>query len=647
MLLTDMKYSQDKFGLSGGVPNRFNTHFNYNSLDGIVDNFSIVKDWEFSFIFGEEFSRNPAGNVYLLSFSKRIDNHLFSARYTPGFQKDFSFSSGTHFINVDTIPATLKSRFHYEEKFGFGYSFCFLPNFSAGISLRYFSQESSQEQLKTYFTDSTTSVSVESVSDEYNSWRGDLGLSYSPNQNITLGISTINLFAPEAADEHFQLRQTKDIAFTTNYRPGNRFTTSITYETSGSFSAGANLNFKALNGSLSLSLQALHDKYQQPFIACMVPAINYSSENISVTLSFLKYMNDRKMSGSYSDFKTNGIHNIFNNKYSYDKAALTVNVALNTTLEKQVKFIDVKVVRDIFPTLSDLYLESPYAIAKVINLTAKPVNVKPSSYIPSVNKEYVQSPSIIISPNDTADIPFFTILDESSSLSGRTEISQATFLLNTESSEPGDEFRKPVLINDYNGWDGQVINLKYFAKNDIGFAQEFAKEILQKNKSVLDTIPSALNIFYSAKFLFESVIKNLVYVADPRASVDRVQFPHETIKLKGGDCDDLSVLFSCLFESIGIQTAFVDYKSDSGVSHVNIMFNTQLTPEHAGLITSNDRKYYLRRNDQNKDEVWILIEPTSLTNFNLSWETAAERFQIDAIDKFGLAKGFIHIVDFQ
>jgi len=647
MLLSDIKYSQDKFSLSGGIQNRFNTHFNFNSIEGVTNNFSNIKDWEFSFIYGEEFSHNPAGNVYLLSFTKRIDNHLFSARYTPGFQKDFSFSSGTHFINVDTIPATLKSRFHYEEKFGFGYSFRFLPNFSAGISLRYFTQMFTQEQLKTYFTDSSTSVSVESVSDEYNSWRGDLGLSYSPDQKFTLGISTINLFTPEATDDDYQLRQTKELAFTTNYRPCDHFTTSITYETSGSFDAGANINFKALNGSLSFSLQALHDKYQQPFIACIAPAINYSSESISVTLSFLKYMNDRKKSGSYSEFITNGIHNILNNKYSYDKAALTVNVALNTTVEKQVKFIDVKVLRDIFPTLSDLYLDSPYAIAKVINLTASPVNVKPSSYIPSLNKEYVQSPSIIISPNDTADIPFFTIIDESSSLSGRAEISQATFLLYTESSEPSDEFRKPVLINDSNSWDGQVINLKYFAKNDIGFAQEFAKEILQKNKSVLDTTPTSLNIFYSAKFLFEDVIKKLVYVADPRASVDRVQFPRETIRLKGGDCDDLSVLFSCLFESIGIQTAFVDYKSDSGLSHVNIMFNTQLTPEQAGLITSNDRKYYLRRNDQNKDEVWILIEPTSLTNFNLSWETAAERFQTDAIDKFGLAKGLIHIVDFQ
>ncbi len=648
MLLSGIKYGQDKFSLSGGASNCFNTHFDLNGTEGIVSNLSNVKDWEFSFSYGEEFSKETIGNLYSLTLAKRIGNHFFSARYSPGYQKDFLFSSGTHALTGDTIPTTLKSKIHYEEKFGFGYSFRFLPNFSAGIYFRYFAQEFSQDQLKTYFTDSTTSVNIESDTKNYNFWNGDLGISYSPNQNITLGISTINLFAQNITDEQdadIRLKRNKGIAFTADYRPTDFLSSSFTFETSSSFIAGANINSNILDGNLSFALRLLHDKYQEPFVAGIVPTVNFSSEYFSVTFSFLKYISDRKKSSSYSDFSKNGIHNIFNNKYSYDKAMLSVNIALNTIEEKRVKFIDVRVMQNIFPALSDIYLDSPFAVAAVLNLTDKPVVVKPSSYIPSVNKEYVQSPPVTISAKDTAEIPFFTIIDEHSSLSGKAEISQATFLLYTESSNPGDEFRKPVLINDYNSWDGKVINLKYFAQSDIEFAQEFAKEILQKNKSFMDTIPDVLNKFYSAKILFDYVIKDLVYVSDPRASVDRVQFPRETIRLKGGDCDDLSVAFACLFESIGIQTAFVDYKSDSAISHVNIMFNTSLTPEQARLITSNDRKYFLRQTAESKDEVWLPIESTSLTNFNLSWEAAAEKFQTDAIDKFGLAKGLVQIVD--
>jgi hypothetical protein len=648
MLLSDIKYCQDKFGLPIGVNNRLNNGFNYNGIEGIVNNFSGLKDWEFSVIYGQELSHNLAGNIYLLSVTKRIDKHYFSARYTPGYQKDFTFSSGTHFINTDSIPSALKSRFHFEEKFGLGYSFHFLPEFSAGITLRYFAQEISQDQLSTYFTDSTTLISVDTESKKYNFWRGDLALSYSPVSEISLGISTINLITPEESDETgsaFQLKREKGIGINVLYNPVNLFAASFTYETSGSFIAGTNISQSVFNGSLNFSLQTIHDKYQQPFIAGIIPVISFSNQHFSLALSYIKYMNDRNKSGSYQDFAVNGIHNIINNKYSYDKVSLTLNFALNTTAEKQVKFFDVKITQDIFPTLSDVYLNSPFAIAKAINLSSKQIVVKPSSYIPAINKEYIQSPQVTINPNDTADVPFFTIIDESSSLSGRAEISQATFLLNTESSDAGDEFRKPVLINDYNSWDGKVVNLRYFAGNDINLIQEYAKEILQKNKSFLDTIPSMLNGFYSAKILFETVIKNLVYVADPRASVDRVQFPWETLKLKGGDCEDLSVLFSSLFESIGIQTAYVDYKSDSGISHVNLLFNTSLSPEQARFITSNDRKYFLRQNNENKDEVWLPIEPTSLTTFNTSWKIAAEKFQSDAIDKFGLAKGLVQIVD--
>ena len=82
------------------------------------------------------------------------------------------------------------------------------------------------------------------------------------------------------------------------------------------------------------------------------------------------------------------------------------------------------------------------------------------------------------------------------------------------------------------------------------------------------------------------------YVSDPRSSTEYVQFPTQTIEVAGGDCDDLSVAFSALLESIGIQTAFVDYKSEEKISHVNLLINTKLKPEEAELITQNDKKYF-------------------------------------------------------
>ncbi len=135
------------------------------------------------------------------------------------------------------------------------------------------------------------------------------------------------------------------------------------------------------------------------------------------------------------------------------------------------------------------------------------------------------------------------------------------------------------------------------------------------------------------------------YVSDRRATVDYVQFPNETIDLQGGDCDDLSVCFSSLLESIGIQTAFIDYKPTDGIGHVTLLINTNLIPKQSRLITINDRKFFVRKNVMGKDEIWIPIEVTSLTNFKDAWNIGATKFYTEAIDKFGLSKNRVEIID--
>jgi hypothetical protein len=213
------------------------------------------------------------------------------------------------------------------------------------------------------------------------------------------------------------------------------------------------------------------------------------------------------------------------------------------------------------------------------------------------------------------------------------------------SNQPDDQLQKATLINSENAWDGNVVNLRYFINKNIGFAMNYSKNILSENKSLLDTLSVVLYEFEKAKILFNNFVKKMTYVSDPRASVEYVQFPEQTFELKGGDCDDLSVAFCSLLESVGIQTALVDYKGNSDLRHVNIMFNTNLSPEQARLITNNDSKYFIRKNKQGKDEIWIPVETTSLTDFNEAWNIAVEKFNSEAINHLGLASGKVEIVD--
>ena len=648
MLFPGIKYGQDAFDLFGSASNEYNSQFRLNSFESNVSNLTKVRDWELTLSYGGEFAKNIVSNLYLLSISKKLGNHFFSFRYTPAHQKDFLFSTGTSILVNDSIPAILSTKYHYEERFGFGYSYSLSKSLNIGFTARYFLQQISADQVRTYFSDSITSINTETLVKDYNFWKGDIGISYSPTDDLTLSLSSINLFTQNVVEDEYKsflLRTNMAVSIGMNCQLNDFINTKLIYETENSFSAGTNFALKLFDENFGLSMSLFHDRYQKPFIAGIVPALSLSTKYFNITLSGVKYFSDRKGIYSFDEFSRECVHNLFNNKYSLDKALLTINFALNTTEDKLVKFIDVKVVQDIFPTLIDNYRENPFAIGKVVNLTDKPVTVKPSSIISKLNSEVIQSPIVNIKPRDTCDVPFYTISEDGNLFISKAEISQATFLLNTVNKEPDDEFRKPVLINDLNSWDGKVINLRYFVKQDVVFSQSYAKGILNFYKSQLDSISPSLNKFYTIKILFNEFVKKLVYVSDPRASVDRVQFPNETIKLKGGDCDDLSVAFSSLLESIGIQTAFVDYQSNDGVNHVNLIINTELPAKKAGLITSNDKKYFLRKNSSEVDEVWIPVKTTSLTDFNAAWEIAAQKFYDEALNKLGLAKGFVQIVD--
>ena len=56
--------------------------------------------------------------------------------------------------------------------------------------------------------------------------------------------------------------------------------------------------------------------------------------------------------------------------------------------------------------------------------------------------------------------------------------------------------------------------------------------------------------------LYRYVIENYNYYSDPRR-IEFIQSPSETMKIKGGDCEDLTILLNSLLENLGIKTYFV------------------------------------------------------------------------------------------
>jgi DNA-binding beta-propeller fold protein YncE/tetratricopeptide (TPR) repeat protein len=101
----------------------------------------------------------------------------------------------------------------------------------------------------------------------------------------------------------------------------------------------------------------------------------------------------------------------------------------------------------------------------------------------------------------------------------------------------------------------------------------------------------------------------LSYLADPVSPysvlkstqnlvLDTVQFPRSTLKLKSGDCDDLTALFAAVLEASGVKVALLDYPA-----HISMMFDTGATdPREAGLPA----EYLIKYNNT----YWVGLEVT-------------------------------------
>ena len=115
------------------------------------------------------------------------------------------------------------------------------------------------------------------------------------------------------------------------------------------------------------------------------------------------------------------------------------------------------------------------------------------------------------------------------------------------------------------------------------------------------------------------------YVVDPNTpysslrddQVDYVQFPRETLKLKSGDCDDLSVLFSAGLENLGIETVFLEVPG-----HLLFMFNSGVDEADAGLISRDSGLLAIRNG-----KVWIPLEATMVNaSFSEAWAEGARKY---------------------
>lgn len=120
----------------------------------------------------------------------------------------------------------------------------------------------------------------------------------------------------------------------------------------------------------------------------------------------------------------------------------------------------------------------------------------------------------------------------------------------------------------------------------------------------------------------------LKYVKDPATparsvSLDTVQFARETLLTRAGDCDDLSVLYASLLESVGVETAFLLVPG-----HVLLAVSAGVPPDATERVTMEGKRLIVH-----EGKAWLPIETTALgKTFREAWSlgtAAVERARKD------------------
>jgi len=299
---------------------------------------------------------------------------------------------------------------------------------------------------------------------------------------------------------------------------------------------------------------------------------------------------------------------------------------------KSIRFENAEI-EPLFAAMQSYYINNPIGTITLENTEKKPLqNIVISFFQPG----YMDAPSIV---------------EELETIDGKQTLTvglTASFNENIFLTEGVTPLNGEVLISyDYNN---RPVEQRYSVSYDLYDKSSLIWDDDRKVASFITPADSALQNYSS--FIRQSckdseiqyISKNLqngmqifhalgeigcIYQVDPlqpfaavseqeSMTVDTVNLPRNTLKKLTGDCDDLTVLYLSLLETLGIETAFLTVPG-----HIYTAFNTKESARSYGRIHP-DRDMTINIDG----ELWIPVEITMIgrTSFLEAWKTGAEQW---------------------
>ncbi|HOW89437.1 MAG TPA: tetratricopeptide repeat protein, partial [Elusimicrobiales bacterium] len=242
----------------------------------------------------------------------------------------------------------------------------------------------------------------------------------------------------------------------------------------------------------------------------------------------------------------------------------------------------------IFSANYKYYMKNPVGRIAVQNNTDIPFsNVKVSFLL----KDFMDFPSDTIvreiAPRSRAEVDLMATLNNRIlNINEDTPIQcQLTMTYYQEGAEKTFTLNRPVKVLSKNAviWDKADRIANFITPKDTPvFA--LSRFVLNEKGRYQEEYPLLNGDLLAGLMIWEGLGESgLAYLPDPVSPysvkksskeflTDTVQFPRNTLKLRSGDCDDLTALFASMFEASGLHTVILDYPA-----HIALMFDTGAT----------------------------------------------------------------------
>ena len=283
----------------------------------------------------------------------------------------------------------------------------------------------------------------------------------------------------------------------------------------------------------------------------------------------------------------------------------SAGIRYSVLLKKKLEIIEMNML-EIFPVLFKHYDNNSFGHIVISNNSSLPAT---DVVITFFVEGYMDNPTLckripIIQSNTLEKVDLFALF--SSNVLNITEGTKASAKIAIEYNHDGKtstvEQSQTLRLYGRNAtrWDDDRKAAAYVTAKDplvLEYSKRVTNLISQISGRTLDlNLKKAIGIHEALRET------GLSYVTDPQTpfkefsenvlAIDYLQFPRETLAYKSGDCDDLTILYCALLESIGVETAFITVPG-----HIYMAFSLKTPVSEAGKMFSNMNDFIISDHD--------------------------------------------------